>query len=103
MKEMLMPFRNQRVNGGYLFNGRVYRYSDRDVERRASEAEVSFAKQLRTVREKASTKCLEVERRLKEEVELAQRLSGRNTNLQVIKNGAAGEYLGVGIVGKDVS
>ena len=55
----------------------------RDVERRAGEAEASFVKQLQEARERASAQCLGMERRLREEAELAQRFSARNTDLQV--------------------
>lgn len=56
---------------------------DRDAERRAGEVEASYTKQLRGVQERASSQSLGVERRLREEGELAQRLSSRNTDLQV--------------------
>ena len=45
--------------------------------------EASYTKQLRGVQERASAQSLGVERRLREEGELAQRLSSRNTDLQV--------------------
>eukprot|EP00904_Undaria_pinnatifida_P010558 jgi/Undpi1/6632/HiC_scaffold_20.g09111.m1 len=60
----------------------VLERSSRDAERRASEVEASYTKQLRGVQERASAQSLGVERRLREEGELAQRLSSRNTDLQ---------------------
>lgn len=47
------------------------------------EVEASYAKQLRGLQERASAQSLGVERRLREEGELAQRLSSRNNDLQV--------------------
>lgn len=38
----------------------------KDAERQASEAGASLAKQLRTVQEKASAQCLEMEKRLRQ-------------------------------------
>lgn len=55
----------------------------RDAERRAGEVEASFKKQLRAVQERERSVGLSTERRLREEGELAQRLSSRNTDLQV--------------------
>lgn len=55
----------------------------RDAERRVVQAEASFSKQLKAVHERASAQGLGLERRLREEAELAQRLSSRNNDLQV--------------------
>ncbi|CAM9783522.1 unnamed protein product [Scytosiphon promiscuus] len=55
---------------------------DIDAERRVSEVEASFTKQLRTAQERERLATVAVERRLREEGELAQRLSSRNTDLQ---------------------
>ncbi|CAM9212001.1 unnamed protein product, partial [Laminaria digitata] len=60
----------------------VLERSSREAERRAGEVEASYTKQLRGVQERASAQSLGVERRLREEGELAQRLSSRNTDLQ---------------------
>lgn len=59
--------------------------SDRDAERRASEVEASFSKQLRAAQERERAAGLSMERRLREEGELAQRLSSRNSDLEVRK------------------
>lgn len=55
----------------------------RDAKRRASEVEASFSKQLRAAQDRERMASVTVERRLREEGELAQRLSSRNTDLQV--------------------
>ncbi|CAM9903980.1 unnamed protein product [Pylaiella littoralis] len=60
----------------------VLERSLRDAERRAGEVEASFKKQLRAVQERERSVGLSTERRLREEGELAQRLSSRNTDLQ---------------------
>lgn len=59
----------------------------RDAERRAGEVEASFIKQLRTVQERERSAGLAMERRLREEGEVAQRLSARNTDMQVSMRG----------------
>lgn len=48
-----------------------------------SEVEASFSKQLRVAQERERAAGLSIERRLREEGELAQRLSSRNTDLEV--------------------
>lgn len=48
-----------------------------------SEVEASLSKQLRSAQERERTAGLSMERRLREEGELAQRLSSRNTDLEV--------------------
>lgn len=55
----------------------------REAERRVGEVEASFKKQLRAAQERNRCAGLSTERRLREEGELAQRLSSRNTDLQV--------------------
>lgn len=45
--------------------------------------EASFSKQLRAAQERERAAGLSIERRLREEGELAQRLSSRNTDLEV--------------------
>lgn len=57
--------------------------ADRDVEKKLTEAQANFNKQLRAAQERASGQGLSSERRLREEQELALRLSARNTDLQV--------------------
>lgn len=52
------------------------------AEKRTAEAEALFAKQLRATQERASAQGLNLERHLREEQELAQRLSSRVTDLQ---------------------
>ncbi|CAN0126190.1 unnamed protein product [Ectocarpus sp. 6 AP-2014] len=56
--------------------------SSREAERRVGEVEASFKKQLRAAQERERCAGLSTERRLREEGELAQRLSSRNTDLQ---------------------
>ncbi|CAM9205409.1 unnamed protein product [Hapterophycus canaliculatus] len=56
--------------------------SFRDAERRVGEVEASYTKQLRAVQERERLASVTVDRRLREEGELAQRLSSRNTDLQ---------------------
>ncbi|CAM9333373.1 unnamed protein product, partial [Ectocarpus sp. 4 AP-2014] len=56
--------------------------SSREAERRAGEVEASFKKQLREAQERQRCVGLSAERRFREEGELAQRLSSRNTDLQ---------------------
>eukprot|EP00752_Nemacystus_decipiens_P012773 g11312.t1 len=56
--------------------------ASRDAERRVGEVEASFSKQLRAAQERERAAGLSMERRLREEGELAQRLSSRNTDLE---------------------
>lgn len=57
--------------------------ADRDAERRVSEVEASFTKQLRAAQGRERAAGASMERHLREESELAQRLSSRNTDLEV--------------------
>lgn len=62
-----------------------------EAECRVAKMEESFKKQIRDLEERASARGLQLERRLREEEELAQRISTRNADLQVVLCACGGQ------------